>query len=113
MPGTFDRPWHSGHRAGSTGPSLNIEIDTRDLWWMALRNCYDIHPDDFFPDDSYVPLHVLATCRACPVLNECRDHAITHQLTGVWGGLTARQRSRWVKNNHRRAAAAKQKAATG
>ncbi|MFD4934460.1 WhiB family transcriptional regulator [Streptomyces virginiae] len=32
-------------------------------------------------------------CATCPLLQPCREYALTHQLThGVWGGLTVSQR---------------------
>jgi WhiB family redox-sensing transcriptional regulator len=31
-------------------------------------------------------------CAACPVLAECRAHALENEEYGVWGGLTANQR---------------------
>ncbi len=35
-----------------------------------------------------------AVCARCPVLLECRAYALrTQQRTGIWGGLTARERS--------------------
>ncbi len=35
-----------------------------------------------------------AVCARCPVLLECRSYALrTQQRTGIWGGLTARERS--------------------
>ena len=34
-------------------------------------------------------------CQQCPVLNECRDHALsTREPYGIWGGLTERDRAR-------------------
>lgn len=36
-----------------------------------------------------------AICSACPVLDVCRDFALeTHELYGVWGGLTEAERHR-------------------
>jgi WhiB family redox-sensing transcriptional regulator len=31
-------------------------------------------------------------CRQCPVIRQCREHAIAAEDFGVWGGLTARER---------------------
>jgi WhiB family redox-sensing transcriptional regulator len=31
-------------------------------------------------------------CRRCPVIAECREHALAAEDFGVWGGLTARER---------------------
>jgi len=33
-------------------------------------------------------------CARCPVLEQCRQHALTvHERYGVWGGLTETERS--------------------
>jgi WhiB family redox-sensing transcriptional regulator len=60
------------------------------------------HPIEvFFPDDdarSALRRHEDAAkriCRQCPVVNECRDHALrTPELHGVWGAMTARELAR-------------------
>ena len=31
-------------------------------------------------------------CYSCPVLKECRRYAISNELHGYWGGMTARAR---------------------
>ena len=31
-------------------------------------------------------------CLSCPVVQECREYAITHELWGFWGGMTAMER---------------------
>lgn len=31
-------------------------------------------------------------CRECPVIRECRQHALAAEDYGVWGGLTAQER---------------------
>jgi WhiB family redox-sensing transcriptional regulator len=36
-------------------------------------------------------------CRTCPIRMECLVHAIENNEFGVWGGLTAPERSRLVK----------------
>ena len=59
------------------------------------------HPiEEFFPDDpSRSSLRrredaAKRICRQCPVVNECRDHALrTPELHGVWGAMTARERA--------------------
>ncbi len=36
-----------------------------------------------------------AVCQACPVLQRCRQHALSvPEPHGVWGGLTERERTR-------------------
>lgn len=36
-----------------------------------------------------------AVCRACPVIVECRAWALHHEVAGVCGGFTERERDRW------------------
>ena len=31
-------------------------------------------------------------CRECPVIRQCREHALAAEDYGVWGGLTAHER---------------------
>lgn len=31
-------------------------------------------------------------CLSCPVVQECREYAISHELYGFWGGMTAMER---------------------
>lgn len=38
-----------------------------------------------------------AVCAACPVLSNCRRHALmVHEPYGVWGGLSEEERARMV-----------------
>lgn len=55
-------------------------------------------PDAFFAekrDRDFVYVTELARqmCAGCPIKNLCRDYGIKHEDFGVWGGLTASQRS--------------------
>jgi WhiB family redox-sensing transcriptional regulator len=67
---------------------------------------------DFFPDtslegDGHVDPRVWEACAACPVAQECLDHAINNgEMYGVWGGklLTPRrfyQLRREMRKAHR------------
>lgn len=72
-------------------------IDLREeteLAWLALANCADLQPEDFFVSQgSRVTNQVLATCAACPVRTDCLSWALTEGLEwGVFGGLTRRER---------------------
>ena len=52
----------------------------------------------FAGDRGADPLPALTTCsdeatgRACPFLQPCRAYALTHDVEGVWGGMTAEER---------------------
>jgi WhiB family transcriptional regulator, redox-sensing transcriptional regulator len=53
------------------------------------------HPALWFSDDHRDVAAATAICRACPVLAECLDWAVsTSQHDGVWGGMTPSQRLR-------------------
>ena len=68
--------------------------------WQYDGVCRSVDPEVFFPPDSERgPVRQLREmqakryCQACPVLNQCRDHALLmHEPYGVWGGLTPRER---------------------
>ena len=72
---------------------IDLREDT-ELAWLALANCADLQPEDFFVSrGSRVSSQVLATCAACPVRTDCIAWALDENLEwGVFGGLTRRER---------------------
>ena len=43
-----------------------------------------------------------AVCRTCPVIVDCRNHALaTHEPYGVWGGMTEEERRAWIDREER------------
>lgn len=70
--------------------------------WQYDGICRSVDPEVFFPPDSERgpikarrELQAKQYCHECPVLNQCREHALlVHEPYGVWGGLTARERDR-------------------
>ncbi len=76
------------------GPAL-------DHWeWQALGACRDVDTEAFFhPDGERGPSRsgreaaAKAVCAACPVIAECRAHALAaREPYGVWGGLSESDR---------------------
>lgn len=69
--------------------------------WQHEANCLGLDPDLFFPSrgggrgedrESEV---AKAVCRGCVVRTECLDYALSvPERFGVWGGLSAKERSR-------------------
>lgn len=62
--------------------------------------CKEIGGEIFFPEkhESYLVYYAKAICRRCPVLDECKEYALSNpDLVGVWGGTTTmeRNRARW------------------
>ena len=66
--------------------------------WRALAACQFADPDLFFPVSSSGPSLVQvaqakAICAGCQVRRECLAFALrTHQVHGVWGGLSEQER---------------------
>jgi WhiB family redox-sensing transcriptional regulator len=66
--------------------------------WRSLAACQFADPDLFFPISSSGPSRAQveqakAVCAGCPVWQECLAFALsTHQVHGVWGGLTEQER---------------------
>jgi WhiB family transcriptional regulator, redox-sensing transcriptional regulator len=68
-----------------------------DIWeWQLKGSCRDADPRLFFhPEGERGPARrerdaaARAVCSTCPVLEQCREHALTvREPYGVWGGLT-------------------------
>lgn len=72
-----------------------------DLWeWQFDGSCRRESPDVFFhPDGERGPSRrnrdsaAKAVCLGCPVLRECREHALrVREPYGVWGGMAEFER---------------------
>jgi WhiB family redox-sensing transcriptional regulator len=73
-----------------------------DLWdWQIDGSCRTEDPRLFFhPEGERGPARrdrdaaAKAVCASCPVMQECRRHALTvREPYGVWGGLTEDERT--------------------
>ena len=66
--------------------------------WRSLAACQFADPDLFFPISSSGPAlaqvaQAKAICAGCQVRPECLTFAVrTHQVHGVWGGLSEQER---------------------
>jgi hypothetical protein len=70
-------------------------LDITPAPWMASASCAQADPDLWYPDrhDAVEVADAVRICHACPVRQECLDHAIAAgEDHGVWGGLTPGQR---------------------
>lgn len=70
--------------------------------WRELAACRGTDLDVFFPERGESAGAARQVCAGCPVRQPCLDYAVTNRITsGVWGGLTERERralrSRWVR----------------
>jgi WhiB family transcriptional regulator, redox-sensing transcriptional regulator len=82
---------------------------TESAWqWQENGNCRQCPPDLFFPDEMpgsrrlAQEIAAKKICQQCPVLEQCRSHALkTPELHGIWGAMTARERTRIRLRPHR------------
>lgn len=69
--------------------------------WSAKPNCDESIAEFFFvPGEdqgrgqSYEYINQLKKiCSTCPILEECREYAITHSVMGWWGNTSENQRA--------------------
>jgi len=80
-------------------------FDIEPEFWREGAACADRSDVDFFaaPDDAGEMARAKAICASCPVLDDCLAFAIeTNQPDGVWGGYTAKERTkirrRWLED---------------
>ena len=72
--------------------------------WITRRNCADIDPNVFFPNDGVGVITAQKVCAECPVKDPCREYALANNIThGVWGGTSERQRRRILRERRRAA----------
>jgi WhiB family transcriptional regulator, redox-sensing transcriptional regulator len=73
------------------------------LTWRDRGRCKGADPTVFYPEDDEDPGEVAkAICESCGVREACLEYAITtREKAGVWGGYTARERRRIVRQRRR------------
>ena len=71
--------------------------------WLEVGRCRGADPELFYPeDDEDEGVEAKAICAICPVREMCLEHAIVNrEKIGVWGGYTARERRRLVRQRRR------------
>lgn len=83
------------------GDEYGLEDTSPDVpAWYADAACADYDTERWFPGKGRHGNDAVAVCDECPVREQCLDHALeledgcsyTHR-SGIWGGLTARQRA--------------------
>ena len=72
--------------------------------WMQRGLCREIPPAVFFPSDGVGVEAARRICANCPVKEPCLEYALaTREKEGVWGGFTARERRRLVRQRRKSA----------
>lgn len=67
--------------------------------WQAVALCRGLDVNVFFHANNERGVkrvqraeNAKAICRRCPVIEQCRQHALRCEPYGVWGGMTADER---------------------
>lgn len=93
---------------------MSMVVDPDDLPdWMSKGKCNGLDPSLFFPSNSNGEVSAAKRiCNgpdlgaACPVRDECLDHAMEYdERFGVWGGTSERERRRLRRTWRKRSAA--------
>lgn len=67
--------------------------------WTDGALCTQVDRDLFFPEHGESSKPARRICQRCDVREECLNFALTHgEKTGVWGGMSARQRSKLLRS---------------
>lgn len=84
------------------GHTIRLPSTTSDSWdWQLRAQCRGLSIDLFYPvhgatllERRRIERDAKRICATCPVLDDCRRHAITaREPFGVWGGLTSTERA--------------------
>lgn len=90
------RDYHKGERAewefDVLVETITEIVDDRRAEWRQAAACRGLDPEMFFAgrgeNDTYES--AIAVCATCPVVEECREHAVERDIRkGVWGGGSA------------------------
>jgi WhiB family redox-sensing transcriptional regulator len=74
--------------------------------WRQRGACRGLEPDVFYPPTDDEADAAKAVCAECPVREPCLEFALsTREAEGVWGGTTARERRRILRQRRKTAAA--------
>jgi WhiB family transcriptional regulator, redox-sensing transcriptional regulator len=76
--------------------------------WENDAACRDTDPDIWFAFDTsdrtarHNQSEAKRICFGCPVIDDCLDYALEHNISdGVWGGLNERERRRVARARRR------------
>lgn len=76
-----------------------------DLWdWQVRGACRELSPTMFFHPEGERgaarrarAARAKEICASCPVLQQCRAHALTvREPYGIWGGMTEEERAQYL-----------------
>ena len=70
------------------------ELTLRSITDRQDRGCVGVDAAVFYPRRLTPGAldYAKQFCDRCPIVDDCRDYALTHDLDGIWGGTTGAER---------------------
>lgn len=96
--------WQMAHRVGPPKPPGDWVERAACIGQKMLYDTFMAHYNKITQADREMERHALATCRRCPVLEQCRSWAtqpIEPAVDHVAGGLTPRERADYRRRKER------------
>jgi len=79
------------------------EIDSSQFRWQSVAACNDVPSWIFFIEEEFQTDAVSRSafqnktyhdfCDTCPVRRKCLEFALVHDMQGIWGGMTEKERN--------------------
>lgn len=86
---------------GGQGRTVDDGVDTT---WRSRGACNGLDAEIFYPESDELADVAKSVCEECAVRVACLNHALDHrEQQGVWGGATARERRRMLRQRRRSA----------
>jgi WhiB family redox-sensing transcriptional regulator len=83
---------------------VSVNLSATPLGWRQTARCRGVDPEIFHPISDEDAEEARAICLLCPVREACLEYALTvREKSGVWGGLTERERRRVLRQRRRTA----------
>ena len=74
------------------GVLASVDHDVASDWWAAAECVHHADEINFFPERGESGRQAKAICAVCPVRRPCLEFGLRTRSSGVWGGLTDRER---------------------
>lgn len=72
-----------------------------DLSWQKNALCRGEASAIFFDDEStHIRGAYTIFCSRCPVRSRCLEYALLYNMTGIWGGMTDKERHRLYSKDY-------------
>lgn len=73
---------------------LALVTDMRQPWQYENPSCREIGDPDYWIEESVENQRIAKRiCTGCEHKIECAEYAITHEVIGIWGGLSTKERA--------------------